>query len=906
IDWWRQQLAGLPPLLELPTDRPRPAVQRFRGAARRVQLPAELVRQAETLGRREGATLFMVLLAAFQTLLSRASGQDDLAVGSPVAGRNRVELEGLIGFFVNNLVLRADLSGDPTFRELLARVRETELAVQAHQDVPFERLVEELASERSLAHSPLFQVVFALQNAPGGSLEFQDLQLRPITQEVTASKFDLALHLEQSEDGLGGIVEYVTDLYDATTVDRLVASFERLLAAAVAEPGLRVAELPLLSAGERHQVLAEWNDTGEESWEEPVTSLVERWCREQPDAPAVVDAAGRTLTYGALGERSGRLAGFLRAIGIGPESVVAVLMERSAELPVAQLGVLKAGAAYLSLDPAHPAERLAFMLEETAAPVLLTQEALVPRVIDGLAGTRARIVCVDRDLQGSPLPARAVEPDHLAYVLYTSGSTGRPKGVQVPHRGLFNLLRWDLRAHVTGPGDRRTQVASLGFDASVWEIWSSLASGATLHLPAEEARLDPPRMAHWMAERGVTVSFLPTPLAEAMLAGGAHIPSLRRLLVGGDRLRLRPELESGFTLVNCYGPAEASVVTSSGTVSPDAETAPTLGRPIDGLRVYLLDRSMQLVPPGMAGELYVGGPSLARGYLGDPARTAERFLPDPWSTGERLYRTGDLCRRSPGGEIEFLGRVDHQVKIRGQRIELGEIETVLAALPGVREAVVVAREERLVAYVTGDAAADELRQSLRERLPDFMVPAAFVPLEALPLSPNGKVDRKALPAPETQSVPEAYRAPRTPVEEVVAGIWAELLGVDQIGLDGHFFALGGHSLLAARVTSRLRSALGVELPVRDLFEAPTVEELAARVEAARRSGADLNIPPLVPVRREEALPLSFAQQRLWFIDQLEPGTPLYNMPVVLRVQGPLRPAVLRSSLGEVVRRHEAL
>ncbi|HKH45402.1 MAG TPA: non-ribosomal peptide synthase/polyketide synthase [Thermoanaerobaculia bacterium] len=902
IDWWRQQLAGLPPLLELPTDRPRPAVQSFRGATRPVRLSAGLTGRMEALGRREGATLFMVLLAGFQALLAHYSGQDDLAVGTPVAGRNRVEVEGLIGFFVNNLVLRGNLAGDPTFRELLGCVRETELAAQAHQDVPFEKLVEELASERSLAHAPLVQVMFALQNTPGVSLEVRNLRLRAMNPETTAAKFDLTLNLSEHDGGLSGTVEHATDLFDAATIDRLIAGFERLLAAAAAAPDLRVAELPLLSSGERHQVLTEWNDTGgEERWEGPVTSLVERWCRERPDAPAVVDAAGRTLTYGELGERSGRLAGFLGEGGVGPESIVAVLMERSADLLVAQLGVLKAGAAYLSLDPVHPAERLAFMLEETAAPVVLTQESL----IDQVPAVPGRIVCLDRDKEialCAPLAALAVEPDHLAYVLYTSGSTGRPKGVQIAHRGLLNLVRWDLGAHGTGPGDHRTQVASLGFDASVWEIWACLASGATLHLPAEEARMDPPRLAAWMAERGVTVSFLPTPLAEALLASeGLRIPTLRRLLVGGDRLRLHPKPGCGFTLINHYGPTEASVVTSAAL-----DSSLTLGRPIDGLRIHLLDRCMQPMPPGVAGELWVGGPALARGYLGDPSRTAERFLPDPWRGGERLYRTGDLCRHRRDGEIEFLGRVDHQVKIRGQRIELGEIEAALAALPGVREAVAVVREDRLVAYVTGDAAVDSLRQALRERLPDSMVPAAFVTLETLPLTPNGKVDRKALPAPEQQSAPEVYLAPRTPVEEVVANIWAELLGLERVGLDGHFFALGGHSLLAAQVISRLRRALGVELPVRDLFEAPTVEGLAARIEAARRTGAEPAVPPLLPAPQRGTLPLSFAQQRLWFIDQLEPGSPLYNMPLALRVAGPLQTTVLERCLGEIVRRHEAL
>ncbi len=630
IGCWRQQLAGLPPVLELPADRPRPAVLSHRGITRPVRLPAGLVRQAEALGRREGATLFMVLLAAFQALLASNSGLDDFAVGSPVAGRNRVETEGLIGFFVNTLVLRGRLAGAPTVRELLGRVRETALAAWLHQDVPFEKLVEELTAERSLAHTPLFQVVFALQNAPFGKLEIQDLRLRPVPIAGATAKFDLTINLAEHESGLSGTAEYATDLYDAVTVDRLLAGFERLLAAAAADPELRVAELPLLSSGERHQVLTEWNDTGREArWKGPVTFLVERWCREQPDAVAVVDAAGLTLTYSELGERAGRLAGFLRSLGVGPESIVAVLMERSADLLVAQLGVLKAGAAYLSLDPGHPAERLTFMLEEAEAPVVLTQEAMAA----GLDGSQARIVCLDRDREKialrTPLPALAVEPDHLAYVLYTSGSTGRPKGVQIPHRGLLNLVRWHLRAHGTGPGDRVSQITSLGFDVSVLEIWSCLASGAALHLPPEEARLDPPRLAAWMAGRGITVSFLPTPLAEAMLAnGGPRVPSLRWLVVGGDRLLLSPEPGCGFSLINIYGPAEASVVTSAGTVPPRLvpHPRPASRRPAGVSAGPGAATGAAGGGGGAVGRRPWPGPRIPRA---DPGRTAERFLPDP-------------------------------------------------------------------------------------------------------------------------------------------------------------------------------------------------------------------------------------------------------------------------------------
>ena len=765
IDFWRRQLAGLAPRLEIPTDRPRPAVQSFRGASRPVRLPAELVGQAQALGRAEGATLFMVLLAAFHALLARYSGQPDFAVGAPVSGRNRLEIEGLIGYFTNTLILRGNLTGDPSFHALLARARETTLAAHAHQDLPFERLVQELTPERSLAHTPLFQVALALQNVSIEDLEIQDLHLRPLRACDLPAKFDLTLDLTEHEGGISdGAVEYATDLFEAATIDRLILHYERLLAAALLAPEIATSELPLLSGAERHQMLAEWNDRGGEgSWEGPVSFQVERWAEEGPTNPAVVDAAGRVLTYGELDERSSRLAAFLRARNVGPETVVGILAQRSHELLIGLLGILKAGAAYVPLDPSYPADRLALMLAETAAPVVLAQEALLDRLLD----TPARIVCLDRDREVierfpalSSVSAVSLEPDHLAYVLYTSGSLGRPKGVQISHRGLMNLVRWDLCAYGTGPGDRRTQVASLGFDASVWEIWPCLASGAALHLPPEEMRLDPPALGAWMADRGITVSFLPTPLAEALLSVGTEIPTLRHLLVGGDRLRLHPDPACGFALLNHYGPTEASVVTSAGPVPPrprgEEGPAPSLGRPIDGLRIYLLDAAARPVPPGVPGELLVGGPSLARGYLGDPGQTAERFVPDPFGQiqGERLYQTGDLCRQRSDGNLEFLGRRDHQVKIRGFRIEIGEIEAALSALAGVREAAVMAREDtpgapRLVAYVagSGDLEAEVLRRRLQERLPDYMVPVAFVRVAALPLTANGKVDRKALPAP---------------------------------------------------------------------------------------------------------------------------------------------------------------
>ena len=903
IDFWRRQLAGLPPLLTLPTDRPRPAVQSSRGAIRPVRLPAELARQAEALGRREGATLFMVLLAGFQALLAGHSGQQDLAVGTPIAGRNRVEIEGLIGFFVNTLVLRGDLTGGPSFRELLGRVRETALSAHTHQDVPFERLVQELSPERSLAHTPLFQVMLILQNAPAESLEIQDLRLRPVVTTGTTAKFDLTLALEEWSGGLMGTLEHSTDLFDATTIDRLIGHFERLLTAALAAPELALSRLPLLFPAERHQLLFEWNDTAvPPSPGVLLHELFEAQAARTPDAPAAA-FHGETLTYAALNARADRLARHLRRLGCDPESRVGVALERSLDLIVTLLGVLKAGAAYVPLDPDYPRERLAFVLEDAAPRVLITE---TPRLDSDP---------LDRGL-GAPVPG---DDGQLAYVLYTSGSTGRPKGVGVPHRALVNFLGSMRRTPGFSPGERLLAVTSLSFDIAALEIFLPLTTGGCVELASREEAADGTLLAVRLRASGASV-MQATPATWRMLldSGWTGDPDLRALSGGEALPRDLAASLAGRTreLWNLYGPTETTVWSATARIRPEESGPVSIGRPIADTRIHLLDPELQTVPLGASGELWIGGTGLARGYLGRPDLTAERFLPDPlaaeWGEpGGRLYRTGDLARHLPGGRMEVLGRIDHQIKIRGFRIELGEIEAVLAALPGIREAVVVARESpsgdrRLVAYVVGDAKADDMLQALHERLPDYMVPSAFVVLPALPLTPNGKVDRKALPAPEWQGAEASYQAPRTPVEEVLAGIWAEVLGLERVGATGHFFELGGHSLLATQVMSRLRGALGVEMPLRDLFAAPRLADLAARVEAARRTGTAPLAPPLVAVPRTGPLPLSFAQQRLWFIEQLEPESSLYNMPVAFRVEGQLDSGALALTLGTIVRRHEAL
>ncbi|HSK79450.1 MAG TPA: amino acid adenylation domain-containing protein, partial [Thermoanaerobaculia bacterium] len=909
IAFWRRQLAGLPPLLTLPTDRPRPAVQSFRGAYRPVRLPAELTRQLQLLSQSEGATLFMALLAGFQALLARHSGQDDLAVGTPVAGRRRVELEGLIGFFVNTLVLRGDLAGEPSFRELLGRARAASLAAHAHQDVPFERLVQELSPERSLAQTPLFQAMLVLQNTPVESLEIENLRFRPVNGTGGTSKFDLTLILEERDGEVHGAVEHAAGLFDAATIDRLIAHFERLLTAAAATPDAPVSAISLLSPAERGQILVEWNDTGAASGPPAcLHELFEAQARRTPDAVAVI-AGTREVRYAELDEQAGRLAGSLRAEGAGPEAVVGVCLERSADMVAALLAVLKAGAAYLPLDPRLPRPRLAGLLESARASLVVSDS----RLADALPWSGPRVL-VDRETgRGSGPPSPGADPGNLAYVLYTSGSTGTPKGVAVTHRSAVELVRWARTVYAPEELAGVLAATSLSFDLSVFELFVPLSWGGTVIL-AQNA-LELPALP--AAGRVTLVNTVPSAMSELVREGSLG-PSVRTVNLAGEPLprSLADRIHATGTverLWNLYGPSEDTTYSTFARIDRESSEAPGIGRPVAATRAYVLAGGMEPVPVGVPGELCLAGAGLARGYLHRPDLTAERFLPDPFAAepGARTYRTGDLVRWRPGGSLDFLGRLDHQVKIRGFRIEPGEIEAALAALPGVREAVVTVREDtpgerRLVAYVAGDATADELRRSLREELPDYMVPAAFVTLAALPLTPNGKVDRKALPAPELPGPEGSYLAPRTPVEEILAGLWAEILGLERIGAHDRFFDLGGHSLLATRVLSRLQSAFDVEMPLRDLFEAPRLTDFAARVEAARRAGTGRLTPPLVPVPREGPMPLSFAQQRLWFLQQMDPASPAYNMPFGFRLSGPLAVPALAAGLTGVVRRHETL
>ncbi len=892
--WWREHLSGAPLVLELPTDHPRPVAASPAGGRERLAIPAGLRRDLESLGRREGATLFMTLLAAFSALLSRYADQGELLVGSPVAGRSRRELEGLIGLFVNTLALRMSVEGEPSFRDLLGRAREETLSALAHQEMPFERLVEELSPERGLDRSPLVQVLLAVQETPP-ELRMAELTLRRLEPEGGTAKFDLSLEVAPEGEGLAGGLEFRLDLFEAATIRRMLGHFEVLLAGAAREPGRPVAELPLLSAEERAQVLGPWSGAAVEiGGESCLHELFEACVAREPEALSLVDGE-RRWTYGDLNRRANRIAHRLRSMGLGPESRVGVLMGRSAETVAALLGTLKAGAAYVFLDPGHPPARLSFLAGDAGLAALLTEE--------GLAGTLALAgvpeIRVDAEDAG-PDPAWDADPepwavpDNLAYVIYTSGSTGRPKGVAVAHRGPVGRMLWaretfgpELLAGVLGS-------TSFGFDVSVFELFAPLSWGGAVILA--ESVLALPGLAAGGEVR--LVSTVPSAMAELALAGLP--PGVRAVALAGEALAppvvARIYACSGVERVdNVYGPTEDSIYSTFRSIGRGAGRV-TIGRPLPGTRTYVVDRRGEPVPAGLAGELLLAGVGTARGYLGRPDLTAERFVPDPFhEAGGRLYRTGDLARWLPGGEIEFLGRLDHQVKVRGFRIELGEIEAALLEHPLIHEAVVVVSETAvggpsLVAYVApaGPGPAT-LTAHLAERLPRHMVPSVFLSLEALPRTRSGKLDRRALPAPALEARP-ASRAARSGLEELLAGIWAEALGLERVGAEEGFFALGGHSLLAMRVVARIEAVLGAGVTVRDLFEAPTVAALAERLGAALRGGEEPAVPGLRRVSRDGDLPLSSAQERLWFLDQLDPGSAAYNVPAAVRLTGPLRPA----------------
>ncbi|MFB1482715.1 non-ribosomal peptide synthase/polyketide synthase [Corallococcus sp. RDP092CA] len=922
LAYWRGQLEGAAPYLELPTDHPRPARPSFRAGMQPLPLSRELSEAVEAFARQTSTTPFMVLLAAFQLLLHRYAGQEDVLVGSPIAGRRHAEAEDLIGYFANTVVLRTRVRDTLRFRELLDEVRATTLGAYEHQDLPFEKLVEVLHPERDLGRTPLFQVTFTLQNAPMPELSLPGLTLRTRETVPETLLFDLQCLMARTQDGFDGALLFNQDLFDPATVAGMAEHLRVLLEAALRAPDTRLSQLPWLTEAERQRLLVGWNDTARASPRDAsVAALFAEQAASTPDAIAL-KAGAETLTYAALDRASNRLAHHLRRQGVRPGHRVGVCLERSFDLITGLLGILKAGAAYVPVDAKTPAERITWMLQAASVSVLVTQEALA----DELPQVTDLQVLLDADeAQLARQPETALDltasAEALAYVMFTSGSTGRPKGVSVPHRAITRLVRGADFIHF-GPEEVFLHLAPIAFDASTLEIWGALLNGATLVLAPPQA-LSLEETGALLRREGITTLWLTAALFDQMvLHQGDALARVRQVLAGGDVLpveRVREHLKRlppGAVLVNGYGPTENTTFSATHTLrAGDAvgRSVP-IGRPVGNSTAWVLDAALQPVPPGVPGTLYVGGDGLAWGYLQRPDLTAERFIPHPFAKepGARLYDTGDRARWRSDGTLEFLGRTDFQVKLRGYRVEPGELEAVLRQSSDVQEAVVVVREDvpgdkRLVAYVASGEGegldAGALRAAVQKQLPDYMVPSAIVVLAKLPLGANGKVDRKALPAPQARvDDPATSAVPRSAVEKALADIWAEVLHLDAVDIHGDFFELGGHSLLATQVVSRIRASLGVELPLGELFRAPTVASLAERLVDARRTQA----PPLVPVPRTSAPPLSFAQQRLWFIDQLERGSPLYNMPLALSLTGNLDVDALRAGLDALMARHEAL
>jgi amino acid adenylation domain-containing protein len=851
LDYWQRQLDGSPGVLELPTDRPRPPIRQYRGAHHAFAIPARLTAGLQALSRQADATLFMVLLAAFQTLLYRYQDQDDIVVGSPIANRSRVETEGLIGVFINTLVLRTSLADNPGFRELIGRVRQMALEAYAHQDLPFELLVEALQPERSLSHSPLFQVMFVMQNTPQATLKLAGITLSPVKVERITAKFDLTLSIEEGANGLTGGFQYDTELFDAATIARMADHWLGLLSAVVADPDQPIAAAPMLRELERRQLLEGWNDARAIYPQTPVHLAFEAQVARRPDAVAVVCEDER-VDYRELNRRANQLAHRLRALGIGREALVGLYVERSIESIVGILGILKAGGAYVPFDPTTPRQRVAFMLDDAGIAVLVTHQQLAA----ALPAHCAIVVSLDAEREALATgpdanPAVAVDPANLAYLIYTSGSAGRPKAVAVEHRQLTNYLHGAIERLELPAGASYATVSTLAADLGHTVIFPALLTGGTLHVISQERAADPEAFAAYVRRQPIDcLKIVPSHLA--MLLSGRSSDDIlprKRLVLGGEASTVGwinglVERAGGCAIFNHYGPTETTVgvltcKVEPGTTSNAGPTLP-LGRPLPNTQVYILDRELQPQPIGVVGELYIGGAGVARGYANRPDLTAERFVPNPFASeaGERLYRSGDLARYLPDGRVEFLGRADHQIKVRGYRVELDEIETILATHPAVAQAVVCAwhaddpvKPTRLAAYlvaVSNEAPTVEaLRQFLNERLPDYMVPASFAILSALPLTPNGKIDRRALPEPDRDRPPleQAFVPPATPLEHVLAGIWAEVLDVDSVGVHDNFFELGGHSLLATQVMARVFKVFQVELPLRRLFEAPTVAGL---------------------------------------------------------------------------------
>jgi len=842
LEYWRDLLGGDQPVLELPLDRPRPAVQSFRGASLDIELDGELAAGIKALAQREGATSFMLLLASFQALLYRYSGQQDIRVGVPTANRNRVETQRLIGFFVNTQVLKADMDEHTSVLTLLRQARQRVLEAQAHQDLPFEQLVEALRPERSLSYSPLFQVMFNHQGRGAGSgsePQASSLVLEGLDWESRTAQFDLSLNISEDASRIQASFGYATDLFEATTIERMAQHWQRLLRAMIATPEALIDSLVMLDVQERRQIVDTWNATATDyPLEQAVHHGFEAHAERTPDRPALVFGPAQ-LTYAALNRRANRLAHALIERGVGPDSLVGVAMERSVEMVVALLAILKAGGAYVPVDPEYPQERQAYMLEDSAVNLLLSQSHLSLPSAD-------HVLRIDLDRDESWLqayseanPDVALSPENLAYVIYTSGSTGKPKGAGNSHAALTNRLCWMQQAYALGADDTVLQKTPFSFDVSVWEFFWPLLSGARLVMAAPGDHRDPAKLVALITGEGVTTLHFVPSMLQAFLQDGqvGRCRSVRRIVCSGEALPVDAQTQvfaklPQASLYNLYGPTEAAIDVTHWTCVDEGKDAVPIGKPIANLGCHILDGNLEPVPIGVLGELYLAGKGLARGYHRRPLLTAERFVASPFGAGERMYRTGDLARYRPDGVIEYAGRIDHQVKLRGLRIELGEIEARLLEHERVREAAVLALDgTQLVGYVVLDEAVPDWREALAahlsRHLPAFMVPAQWVALESMPLSPNGKLERKALPRPEAASRQRDYAPPHTALEQQVAQVWQQVLGVERVGLDDNFFELGGHSLLLLVVKERLAAQCGLVLTVNQLMTRPTVRALAS-------------------------------------------------------------------------------
>ncbi len=930
LNYWKGQLGGILPILELPTDRPRPPVQTYIGATKSFILSPELTASIKALCQKEGVTLFMTLLTVFKVLLCRYSGQEDVIVGTPIAGRSRSEIEGLMGFFVNTLALRTDLADNPSFRKLLGQVRRVCLEAYTHQDVPFEQLVEVLQPERHLSHTPIFQVMFALQNAQMGELQLSNLNITALEQAIPTAKFDLTLSIEERNGQLISEWEYNTDLFDGLTIERMIGHFQVLLSGILVAPEQSIWELPLLTEKERHQLLVEWNQTEVNYPQDKcIHELFEEQVQRTPDAVAVV-FENQQLTYQELNQRANQLANYLQTLGVSADKLVGLCLKPSLARIIGLLGILKAGGVYLPIDPVYPQERLRFMIEDSQVDMLLTQESLS----SNLSTHSLQVVKLDADWEKICTKSAnnlygCVTGENLAYVIYTSGSTGIPKGVLIEHHAIANHCQNMVEYYQLNSSDRILQFASLSFDVSLEQILSTLAVGATLIL-VDAKLLTPWELHQKLIDCGLTVVDIPPVYLTQWLQSleennfATSINKLRLVIYGGEELpaeSLKTWQNSPLKrigLINAYGLTETTITAITFAVPQEntpieSYTNIPIGRPLPNRKVYILDYQKNLVPIGVAGELYIGGEGLARGYLNRPELTADKFISNPFDNSI-LYKTGDLACYLPDGNIEFLGRVDNQVKIRGFRIELGEIEAVLNQHPTVRETKVITREDipgdqRLFAYIiptskehSTSEISHQLRQSLQKNLPDYMIPAAFVVLEAFPLTTNGKIDYRALPAPDFSGSVKNYVAPRSPTEEIIANIWSQVIKVEKIGIYDNFFELGGHSLLVTQVISHIRQTFKLEIPLRLLFECPTIAQLSSQIG----KNNSLPVPEIEPRKQSKNLPLSFAQQRLWFIDQLDANSTAYNMPSILRILGSLNISALEKSINQIIQRHEIL